>query len=188
MKRDEVYIIPDLFQLCGELNLKRQGLKLSFEVEYPKVMPKSIMPRLIVGMHPYIQGDKRWRTAIVLEENREFNVGAIILAQRQEVGGKIYIEILGEKPREFLSFIRGTLNEIHKDFKDLKIKELVPYKDKIRIDYKTHTQYSLLDGAASIPGLFKKAAADGMKALAITDHGNMFGVFQFVAEAAKHEG
>jgi len=51
-----------------------------------------------------------------------------------------------------------------------------------------HTQFSLLDGAASIPGLFKKAAADGMKALAITDHGNMFGVFQFVAEAAKHEG
>lgn len=51
-----------------------------------------------------------------------------------------------------------------------------------------HTQYSLLDGAASIPALFKKAAADGMKGLAITDHGNMFGVFQFVAEAAKHEG
>ena len=51
-----------------------------------------------------------------------------------------------------------------------------------------HTQYSLLDGAAAIPALFKKAAANGMKALAITDHGNMFGVFQFVAEAAKHEG
>lgn len=51
-----------------------------------------------------------------------------------------------------------------------------------------HTQYSLLDGAASIPSLFKKAKADGMKAIAITDHGNMFGAFQFVAEAAKHEG
>jgi len=51
-----------------------------------------------------------------------------------------------------------------------------------------HTQYSLLDGAANIPALFKKAKADGMPALAITDHGNMFGVFQFVAEAAKHEG
>ncbi|MCU0417069.1 MAG: DNA polymerase III subunit alpha [Cytophagaceae bacterium] len=49
-----------------------------------------------------------------------------------------------------------------------------------------HSQYSLLDGAASIPKLCKKAAADGMKALAITDHGNMFGAFQFVAEAAKH--
>lgn len=51
-----------------------------------------------------------------------------------------------------------------------------------------HTQFSLLDGAASIPSLFKKAAADGMKGIAITDHGNMFGVFQFVAEAAKHDG
>lgn len=49
-----------------------------------------------------------------------------------------------------------------------------------------HTQFSLLDGAADIGKLYKKAAADGMKALAITDHGNMFGVFKFVAEAAKH--
>ena len=49
-----------------------------------------------------------------------------------------------------------------------------------------HTQFSLLDGAADISRLYKKAAADGMKALAITDHGNMFGVFKFVAEAGKH--
>lgn len=49
-----------------------------------------------------------------------------------------------------------------------------------------HTQFSLLDGAADISKLYKKAAADGMKALAITDHGNMFGVFKFVAEASKH--
>jgi len=52
----------------------------------------------------------------------------------------------------------------------------------------SHTQFSLLDGAAAIPALFKKASADGMPALAITDHGNMFGVFQFVAEAERHEG
>ncbi|HMT96633.1 MAG TPA: DNA polymerase III subunit alpha, partial [Ferruginibacter sp.] len=50
-----------------------------------------------------------------------------------------------------------------------------------------HTQYSLLDGAASIKGLFKKAIADGMPALAISDHGNMFGVFEFVKEAYKHK-
>lgn len=49
-----------------------------------------------------------------------------------------------------------------------------------------HTQYSLLDGAADIRKLYKKAIADNMPALAITDHGNMFGVFQFVAEAANH--
>ena len=50
-----------------------------------------------------------------------------------------------------------------------------------------HTQFSLLDGAASIPSLYKKAIADGMPALAISDHGNMFGVFEFVAEAYKHK-
>jgi DNA polymerase-3 subunit alpha len=49
-----------------------------------------------------------------------------------------------------------------------------------------HTQYSLLDGAADIKKMFQKAAADNMKAMAITDHGNMFGVFKFVAEAANH--
>ncbi|MDR3712454.1 MAG: DNA polymerase III subunit alpha [Puia sp.] len=51
----------------------------------------------------------------------------------------------------------------------------------------THTQFSLLDGAASIQSLYKKAAKDGMPALAITDHGNMFGAFEFVAEAYKHK-
>jgi DNA polymerase III subunit alpha len=50
-----------------------------------------------------------------------------------------------------------------------------------------HTQFSLLDGAASIPSLYKKAIADGMPALAITDHGNMFGAFEFVAEAYRHK-
>ena len=46
-----------------------------------------------------------------------------------------------------------------------------------------HTQFSLLDGAASIKGIMAKAKKDGMKAVALTDHGNMFGAFAFVAEA-----
>lgn len=45
-----------------------------------------------------------------------------------------------------------------------------------------HTQFSLLDGAADIKKLFAKAKQDNMPAVAITDHGNMFGVFEFVAE------
>ncbi|TAG57713.1 MAG: DNA polymerase III subunit alpha [Cytophagales bacterium] len=48
-----------------------------------------------------------------------------------------------------------------------------------------HTKFSLLDGATDIGDMMKKAASDGMKAVAITDHGNMFGAFQFVNEAAK---
>lgn len=49
-----------------------------------------------------------------------------------------------------------------------------------------HTQYSLLDGQASISALMKKAQKDGMPAVAMTDHGNMFGAFNFVAEANKY--
>lgn len=49
-----------------------------------------------------------------------------------------------------------------------------------------HTQFSLLDGAADISSLYKKAVKDKMPALAITDHGNMFGAFKFVAEASKY--
>ncbi|MDR0825499.1 MAG: DNA polymerase III subunit alpha [Prevotella sp.] len=42
-----------------------------------------------------------------------------------------------------------------------------------------HSQYSLLDGQASIPNLVDKAMADGMKAIALTDHGAMFGIKEF---------
>ena len=42
-----------------------------------------------------------------------------------------------------------------------------------------HTQYSLLDGQASIPKLVEKAIADGMPGMAITDHGNMMGVKEY---------
>ncbi len=49
-----------------------------------------------------------------------------------------------------------------------------------------HTQFSLLDGAASIKKLYQKAIEDQMPAMAISDHGNMFGIFDFVAEAYKH--
>lgn len=42
-----------------------------------------------------------------------------------------------------------------------------------------HSQYSILDGAASIESLVQKAKADDMKAVALTDHGTMFGIKEF---------
>ena len=50
-----------------------------------------------------------------------------------------------------------------------------------------HTQYSLLDGASEIGAMMDKAKADNQSAVAITDHGNMFGVFKFVREAKKRD-
>ena len=50
-----------------------------------------------------------------------------------------------------------------------------------------HTQYSLLDGAADIDAMVRKAKADNMPAVAITDHGNMFGAFKFFSACKKHD-
>src|ERR1700733_15027653 len=48
-----------------------------------------------------------------------------------------------------------------------------------------HTEYSLLDGAIRIPDLMKKAAEFGMPAVAMTDHGNMYGAIEFYQAAQK---
>ncbi len=50
-----------------------------------------------------------------------------------------------------------------------------------------HSDYSLLDGAATIPKLVARAKALGMRHLALTDHGNMFGALKFYLECNKQE-
>ena len=51
-----------------------------------------------------------------------------------------------------------------------------------------HTEYSLLDGVASISTLVDKAMADGMLGMAITDHGNMFGIKEYFNYVNKKNG
>lgn len=51
-----------------------------------------------------------------------------------------------------------------------------------------HTQYSILDGQASIPRLVDKAIANGMRGIAITDHGDMFGIKEFFNYVNKKNG
>ncbi|MEG8036763.1 PHP domain-containing protein [Sphingomonas sp. LR61] len=50
-----------------------------------------------------------------------------------------------------------------------------------------HSEYSMLDGAARLGDLVQETAAQGMPAVAVTDHGNMFGAFEFW-KAAKAGG
>ena len=42
-----------------------------------------------------------------------------------------------------------------------------------------HSQYSILDGMAPVKALVDKAIANGMRGMAITDHGNMYGIKEF---------
>ena len=63
-------------------------------------------------------------------------------------------------------------------------------EDKVRghspfVHLHVHTEYSLLDGAIRIDQMLKKTRSLGMDAVAITDHGNMFGAVQFYDQAVK---
>jgi DNA polymerase-3 subunit alpha len=49
-----------------------------------------------------------------------------------------------------------------------------------------HTEYSMLDGAARVPDLLAEAEKLGMPALAMTDHGNLYGAFEFYKKAKDH--
>lgn len=51
-----------------------------------------------------------------------------------------------------------------------------------------HTQYSILDGQASVPKLVDKAIRDGMRGMAVTDHGNMMGIKEFFNYTNKVTG
>ena len=50
-----------------------------------------------------------------------------------------------------------------------------------------HTEYSLLDGAIRINEVVKKAKEYNMPAIAITDHGNMFGAIEMYKECKKNK-
>jgi DNA polymerase-3 subunit alpha len=61
----------------------------------------------------------------------------------------------------------------------------MPSTEKFHVPLHLHTEFSLLDGASKISHLCKKAKEHNMPALAITDHGTMFGVYTFYHEAKK---
>ena len=49
-----------------------------------------------------------------------------------------------------------------------------------------HTEYSMLDGASLLDGLFERVTSLGMSSIAITDHGNLHGAFDFYSKAKKY--
>lgn len=58
-------------------------------------------------------------------------------------------------------------------------------QDVCHVPLHVHTEYSLLDGASQIPDLVKRAKELNMSALAITDHGVMFGCYEMLQECIK---
>jgi len=62
----------------------------------------------------------------------------------------------------------------------------LPTKGDTFVHLHCHTDYSMLDGAARVDDLMAEAARQGMPAIAITDHGNVFGAYDFWKAGARH--
>ncbi len=120
------YIVPQLLPV-QEPDFKFQRTKLHFEIYFPEFLPDSIFSRLMVKLHTFIKDELRWRSGMILEKLNVFNATARIRADKEDK--KIRIDVYGEEPRRFLSFIRETLKEIYKDFTNLNFEEKVPIPD-----------------------------------------------------------
>jgi DNA polymerase-3 subunit alpha len=59
----------------------------------------------------------------------------------------------------------------------------VPASDDSFVHLHVHSEYSMLDGAARVTPLMAEAVEQGMPAIAVTDHGNMFGAYDFWKQA-----
>jgi len=63
----------------------------------------------------------------------------------------------------------------------------MPYDPNSFVHLHGHSHYSLLDGGATIDGLLKKTKELGMPAIALTDHGNLFGAVEWYSTAKKYD-
>ncbi len=117
----ENFIAPQLLSLQSPDYSWPQNNNLYLRYRYEEFMPKGILSRFIVAMHPYIAGNLVWRTGVILIKD---GTGAEIIEwpHRRE----IRIRVEGQNKRDFLTIISHELDEIHSPFHRLKYHKLVP--------------------------------------------------------------
>jgi internalin A len=120
------YVVPQLLPV-QEPDVPMEGAVLRFVIHFPDFLPDSLFPRLMVKLHTYIEGDRRWRTGMVLHQPNIFKASARVRWDKED--RKILVDVCGEERRRFLSFIRETVKEIVETFSSLSYSELVPIPD-----------------------------------------------------------
>ncbi len=116
------YVIPSLLSK-EEPEFMFEGAQIHFEVHFSDFLPPSLFPHLMVKLHPYIDGNKNWRSGMFLFKPEVFNARARIQVDRED--RKLIIHCCGEEPRRLLSFIRKTVEEIVRGFTQLAYEEKV---------------------------------------------------------------
>lgn len=139
-EKQEQYIVPDLLPVPqNTLSFAPDEKVIRFVVEYPEFLPDTVFPRLMVRLHQYLMEERQWRNGMVLQENVLFQSRANVVVDKE--ARKIQLQLAGERRRDFLTFIRQSLKDIHSSFAELKSEELIPLPDPLDgqtqyVDYK----------------------------------------------------
>ncbi|HAS43483.1 MAG TPA: hypothetical protein DCS93_23590 [Microscillaceae bacterium] len=124
-KSSKTYLAPQLLPADApqhklEKLFPPKPIYLRFEYAY-HFMPKGILTRFIVKRNPDIHQNIYWLYGVVLHYEDTF-----ALVQELYIEKKIAILIYGKNKKELLSIIRKTLQEIHTDFHNLSVEEMIP--------------------------------------------------------------
>ncbi len=131
---EEIVLIPDLLQV-GEPEVEFDyETAMKFIIQYD-FLPRSVMPRFIVNMHPDIKDRMQWRTGVVLED-KAYESTAIVKVDHE--ARRICIYVAGVQKRDYFSSILAILRRINKSYEKLKTTELIPMPDDpdITVNYK----------------------------------------------------
>ena len=115
------YLVPRLLPVDEvEHSWENSPDNTKFEFRY-KFMPKGILTRLIVKMNTDIYDGKYWRYGVILkyDETKAF-------IREKYFENKITLELSGQNKREYLFIIRKVIREIHKDYNNIKVAEMIP--------------------------------------------------------------
>lgn len=147
----QTILIPDLLPV-EEPNFEFDTQNaIRFILQY-KFLPKSIIAKFIVKMHRDIKQQLRWRTGVVLE-NQRFKAAAVVKAD--EEAKKIFIDVNGQQKREYFAALLYMFRDIHQIFAKMDVDELirlpdnpnetVSYKKLINLEQRGKREYSADD-------------------------------------------
>jgi small GTP-binding protein len=136
----EAVLIPQLLPVPEpELAFNKDG-SLRFALHYPDFLPPSVFPRFMVKVHKDIHKNTCWRTGVLLTDRRS---GVQALVKADVEARRINLWVQGERPREYLHYLRYLLADINSSFEKLTVSERVPMPDESHIsaDYQTLLEY-----------------------------------------------
>ncbi|MCC3834817.1 COR domain-containing protein [Vibrio parahaemolyticus] len=129
----ETYLIPIL--LPPQIDTSSIDLEFAnkdtirFMFKFEKFLPPNLMPMLLVKIHEWIHGDKRWRTGAILTPT---HLKAQAKLELGKVERELHIQISGDEKRDLFINLRSTINELIDKLANKKaigLQELIPLND-----------------------------------------------------------